>query len=200
MENFKRFFVFILAISLVLVLMDNGVAEDGLYVYTSNGKPLNIRATPSINADVVGSIPYGTLVDYDPYTSITGWYHVFYKGNDGYCMARYFVVDKPSAKPAGATTAQHSQAVPNNGDRARLADRQYEAMTACDFQAIVRPSTPGGYVHLRWAPGKDQLIQRNYYSGDVLNVIARSGSWSQVYDEGIKASGYIMSAFLVATN
>ena len=41
-----------------------------------------------------------------------------------------------------------------------------------------------------------QPIQRDYYSGDVLLVIAQNEEWSQVYDEQTHSGGFMMSAFL----
>ena len=68
--------------------------------------------------------------------------------------------------------------------------------TPCYYAAAVRPSSPGGFVHMRWAPSKMQPIQTDYYNGDVLLVIAENGEWSQVYDEQTHAGGFMMTAYL----
>ncbi|HPS82219.1 MAG TPA: hypothetical protein PLP25_10235, partial [Candidatus Limiplasma sp.] len=68
------------------------------------------------------------------------------------------------------------------------------------YTATVRPSSPGGFVHLRWAPSKSQPVQSDYYNGSELVVISQNGTWCQVYDELNESSGFMMAEFLSATN
>ena len=59
-----------------------------------------------------------------------------------------------------------------------------------------RPSTPSGYVNMRWAPSKSTAVHEVYYSGDTLQVIADNGTWCQVYDASRNICGFMMKQFL----
>lgn len=179
-----------LPILLVLVLLLSLVttvsayaSSSKMYVYTSNGKSLNLRDYPSKDGNVVTTIPYGAEVSVDLSYVGSSWLHVSYKGHSGYCMSRYLTSKKPGPKPTASPTPATSL---------------YDNFTSCYYTATVRPSSPGGYVHFRWAPSKKQKIQRDYYNGDELTVIAKNGTWAQVYDEATNSCGFMMLSFLTA--
>ena len=96
---------------------------------------------------------------------------------------------KPGPKPKPTKTATPTQS-----------SSLYDNFSRCDYSATVRPSSPGGYVHLRWAPSKKQPVQQDYYNGSTLHVIAQNGVWCQVYDEDDQVAGFMMAEFLVAKN
>ena len=60
----------------------------------------------------------------------------------------------------------------------------------------VQPSTPSGFVNLRWAPSKKMAIQSTYYAGYTLRVLAEDGVWAQVLDESSGTCGFMMLSFL----
>ena len=64
------------------------------------------------------------------------------------------------------------------------------------YNACVRPSTPTGFVHMRWAPSKDQPIFQDFYAGEALQVLYANNSWCQVYDPHTHTFGYMMKQFL----
>ena len=155
-----------------------------MYVYTANGKGLNLREEPSKDAAVLASIPYGTkLTIYSFYNST--WANVSYRGYDGYVMQRYLVDYKPAAQGGGGST-------PTPTTSTNLFKNFYTA----DYYVTVRPSTPSGYVNLRWAPSKSMAIHTTYYADSVLHVISEDGTWCQVYDEGTNICGFMMKSFL----
>ena len=191
----KKRLLSIVAILLLLaglLPVSAGVAELGLigpqYVNTANGKGLYMRTGPSKNYDIITSIPFGAQVDSYEYYDGT-WGYVTYRGYSGYCMARYFSSYKPD-KPVPTPT--HSGGGTSTGNL-------YNGFAKTSYYASVRPSTPSGYVNMRWAPSKNQAIEGTYYSGQTLLVLAQNGEWAQVYDESTKTSGFMMLAFLTAT-
>ena len=187
----NRLLIATIALVLVLSLLPavNAFASSTMYVYTSNGKSLNMRDYPSMDGTVIGTIPFAAKVTVDEDFVGSSWVHVYYKNNDGYCLSRYLVTYNPGPKPQPTKTPSPTQ---NGG--------LYDNFASCYYTAYVRPSSPGGFVHVRWAPSKNQPVQRDYYNGSELVVIAQDGTWCQVYDEVNEASGFIMAAFLSTNN
>lgn len=187
----NRALAVLLAVIMVAVLLPvtQAFASSTMYVSTSNGKSLNLRDYPSKDGNVITTIPYAAKVTVDEDFVGSSWVHVYYKNLDGYCMARYLSTTKPGPKPQPTKTATPTQS-----------GSLYDNLVQCYYTAIVRPSSPGGFVHLRWAPSKNQPIQRDYYNGSELVVISQDGVWCQVYDEANEVSGFMMAQFLSAIN
>ena len=183
------------AIVLALVLMTSliptvsALADTTMYVYTSNGKSLNLRDYPSMDGNIITRIPYGAKVTVDDGFVGSSWVHVYYKSSDGYCMIRYLSTSKPGPNPQPTRTATPTQSA-----------SLYDNFAQCYYTASVRPTSPGGFVHLRWAPSKSQPVQRDYYNGSELVVISQNGTWCQVYDELNECSGFMMAEFLTSSN
>ena len=187
----KRALSILFAIVLVATLMPavQALASTTMYVDTSNGKSLNVRDYPSKDGNVIYTLPYGAEVTIDEGFVGSTWAHVELSGGDGYCMYRYLSDSQPGPKPNPTRTATPTQS-----------SSLYTDFSRCDYTATVRPSSPGGFVHLRWAPSKNQPVQQDYYNGSTLRVIAQNGVWCQVYDEADQVAGFMMADFLVATN
>ncbi len=174
--------LFALVLMVGLVLSPGASASTTMYVYTSNGKSLNLRDYPSTDGNVIATIPFGAKVTVDTGFVGSSWSSVQYKGYSGYCMSRYLTDNKPS--PGPTPTAAPSSTM-------------YDHFKDCYYTASVRPSSPGGFVHLRWAPSKQQPIRTDYYNGSELLVIAQDGTWCQVYDTSTNVAGFMMASFLV---
>ena len=59
----------------------------------TNCESLNIRKTPSIKSDRLGSIQVGSEVIIDMERSVEGWYAVYTEtGMEGYCMSTFVTV------------------------------------------------------------------------------------------------------------
>ena len=174
----------VLLLATLLPIVSAGAMIGPQYVSTSNGKGLYMRTGPSKNDAIIVTIPYGAQVDsYDYYNNT--WAYVSYRGNYGYCMSRYFSSTKPGTKPSG-------------GGGETTTDI-YKGFSKVNYYVTVRPSTPSGYVNLRWAPTKAHGIQSTYYAGYQLQVISQNGTWAQVYDEATSTCGFIMRSFLSET-
>ncbi len=160
------------------------------YVKTSNYGALNIRKEPSANAKKIGSIPYGKEVTI--YLSFSGdpdWLCVEYKNVQGYVMARYIDQNKPQPKPTAKPTPKPTEPVE---DLTRI----FKGFENDGYTAIVRSSTPGSFVHMRWAPSKQMPIMLDYSDGSYLEVIAQNKTWCQVRDRETGETGFMMRQFL----
>ncbi len=156
------------------------------YVSTSNGKGLNMRSGPSKDFDVVTTIPYAAqLSSVDYYDS--AWSYVGYNGYYGYCMTRYLSSTKPSSKPTPTATPKPSASTDI-----------YKNFSQTSYYVTVRPSTPAGFVNLRWGPSKTLAVYNIYYAGYTLKVLAQNDTWAQLYDESTGICGFMMRSFLTA--
>ncbi len=181
-----------LAISLVLVcllvamlpVMPASALIGPQYVSTSNGYGVHLRTAPSVNAEIILTIPFAAQVSSYEYYNNT-WGFVSYGGQYGYAMSRYFSSTKPTIKP----TPTHTTTPAADG-------KIFSGFTTVNYYITVKPSTPSGFVNLRWAPSKTEPIITNYRSGYTLRVIAQNSTWAQVYDDATGICGFMMRSFL----
>ena len=149
------------------------------YVNTANKKSLNMRSSTDLGNNILTSIPNGAAVVVYEFLSSNTWAHIGYGGRDGYVMTRYLSLTPPSTQPS--TTESLS----------------FKDFKSTYYLASVKPSTPSGYVNMRWAPSKSTAVHDIYYSGSTLQVIAESKTWCQVYDTQKNICGFMMKEFLV---
>ncbi len=176
--------LFTLVLILGMAVTSSALAAT-MYVYTSNGKSLNVRDYPSKDGNIITTLAYGASVEVDQGFVGGAWARVYTSHGEGYCMYRYLTDSKPGPKPKPTTT-------PKPTSKSNLYTGFYDTY----YEASVRPSSPGGFVHMRWAPSKSQPIHRDYYNGETLIVLASNGEWAQVYDAANNKSGFMMTAFL----
>jgi uncharacterized protein YgiM (DUF1202 family) len=187
----KRKLAFILTALVVLSIATAAMANTTMYVYTSNGKPLNLRDAPSIIGNVMVQIPNGAAVRVNDVFDGT-WYSVTYGSYTGYSMSRYLVYSTPTCTP-GPTATPSPSASPND-----FSNDIFYGFTDTYYKALVRPSNPAGYVNLRWAPSLLADIHGRYYANSILTVMSQNSLWCQVLDEDGHVMGFIMRQFLTA--
>lgn len=157
------------------------------YVKTGDYGPLNMRESESTKAKIVTQIPYGEKVELLDFFLNATWASCNYKGYYGYVMTRYLSFDKPRPAPGPVPTAKPT-AAPSTPI--------FTGFKPAYYNASVRPSTPTGFVHMRWAPSKDEPIFQDFYAGEALQVLYANDSWCQVYDPQTHTFGYMMKQFL----
>ncbi len=179
----------VMVLLLLLVTMLPIVSASALigpqYVSTSNGKGLYLRSGPTKNDEILTTIPYAARVDSCEYYN-SAWSEVSYNGYYGYVMSRYLSSTKPSSKPTPTATPSPSGS----------SSISFKNFVKASYYVTVRPSTPSGFVNLRWAPSKSVAIQSTYYAGYTLRVLANDGVWAQVLDESSGTCGFMMLSFL----
>lgn len=159
----------------------------GAYVKTANGKGLNLRTGPTTNASIIRSIPYGAYVGFIEVLNDT-WVQVNYDGYEGYVMRRYLSYEQPGPKP----TQKPSGGGGSTSDIAHL----FDGFQYTSYQVAVRPSAPGGFVHMRWAPTKSAGIIEDLHQNDQLQVLSQNNTWAQVHNPQSGATGFMMRSFL----
>ena len=78
----KRVIPLLLALALLMLTFVPAATAAGItkYVYTRNGKPLNVRAWPSVNSSLLGTIPNGSAISVENYTTDYTWAVIRYNG------------------------------------------------------------------------------------------------------------------------
>jgi uncharacterized protein YraI len=175
--------ILVLLLVSMLPIMGASALIGPQYVSTSNGKGLNMRSGPSKDFSVVTTIPYGAMMDSTDYYD-SAWSYVTYKGFAGYVMSRYLSSTPPTSKPSPTPTPSPSDGI------------SYKSFEKADYHVTVRPSTPSGFVNLRWAPSKSVQVYTIFYAGSLLHVLSQDKTWAQVIDESTGTCGFMMRNFL----
>lgn len=189
--NRKRFLALLCTLVLLTVslLPMAALASSKRYVYTSNGKSLNMRKAPITHANnKIANIPYGASVTVENFVDGGTWAYIKYDGKHGYVMSRYLVTKKPAARKSEPASAKTDS------------DPSYKQMEAASYDVLVRAHTPGGYVNLRWAPSTSSPVQEKVTDGSLLHVIAQNSSWAQVQDPATGLVGFMLRSFLTVSS
>ena len=171
-------------------------ATETMYVYTENGKGLNIRWEPNTNSEILTSAPYGSKITVN-YHLGNGWTAIYWGGDDVfYVQTRFLSYQKPGKKPSPQPTAKP---VPTDSSSTiagiNRIFKTYRPVGA-PYRITVRPTRASGWVNLRFAPTKEAELMATYKDGEQLTVIAEFTDWYQVEDPDTGAVGYMSSKFV----
>ena len=206
----KRLIALLMVLVLAAGLIPAALAEDDTpmasegyyYVYTENGKGLNVRSTPG--GQTVGSLKYGTRVYCYYRDGGNGWALIdYYYNNPGYgygtyaayISSRYLRKNKPPARNSGSSSSSSSSA---SADVAAEIDAEFKsAKKVTPFVVTLRPTRASGWVNLRWAPSKSAQLMATYKQNEKLLVIKETNNWYQVEDQDTGDVGFINKQFVV---
>ena len=173
------------------------------YVKTDNGGGLNVRE--SINGRVVGSLPYGSKIYVDAF-STPEWALILYRynkpdyGTDEYAAfvsTRYLTRTNPGPYNPGGSSSPSTTVT--DADKV-LADLNAEfrsgKLVEQRFNVYARPSRASGWVNLRWAPSTEAERIGTCLQGKKLTVLAETKNWYQVYDPETGMVGFISKKFV----
>ena len=176
------------------------------WVYTDNGKSLNVRSAPSTGDNVIGSLKYGaevTVIEmYD-----NGWAQILWEQKDNgefgsaYVQRRFLVNHKPSSQPVQPTAAPASGTASGNTDYAKAfasmnAEFKSARMVTSPYTVIARPSRASGWVNLRWAPTTEAERIATCKQGKELTVLVEMKNWYQVQDPETGLIGFISRQYV----
>ena len=196
----KKVISLILSMMLLVLLASTALSESQgteYYVYTKNGKGLNVRSTMSTTEDnIIGSLAYGTKVII--YGVRDGWAMIDYKNTAGYIMFRFLVKTKPAPYTASETTEQTSTDA-STKDASTVA--QLNALIASakfvePYTVTVRPVRASGWVYMRWFPSKAAKEMATFSANYQLTVIAELKDWYQVSDPVTGKVGFIYKSYV----
>lgn len=177
--------------------------SDTWYVYTENGKSLNVRTSPVVSeGTLIGSLKYGSKVQVLFFEG--QWACIYYHweqggliGDECWVQKKFLVRNKPASRSSSDSSGT-SKAAATSGQLGVL-NREFKTLQQVDpFEISARPVRASGFVNLRWAPHDEAEIAGIAYSGHLLNVLAATANWYQVEDPDTGKVCFIMKKFTLA--
>ncbi|MBR4332678.1 MAG: SH3 domain-containing protein [Clostridia bacterium] len=208
----KQIISLALIVVMTAMLLPSLAAADSYYgtqfVYTDNGKNLNVRSTPSMGDNIIGSLKYGEEVTVVEMYS-NGWAQILWKqsANGEFSMAyvqrRFLVNHKPTSLPVQPSAAPASGNTAAATDYAKLFTAMNDEfrtgkLVLQQFNVYARPSRASGWVNLRWAPSLEAERIATCPQGKALTVIAETRNWYQVCDPQTGMIGFISKQYVSA--
>ena len=205
----KRLLSLALVAMMVAMLIPAMAVADNewtMYVYTDNGKSLNVRSDPSTGNNVIGALKYGEAVSVYM-TSAKGWATIDWaNGFVAYVQSRFLVPYKPAAKPSSNSgSAQNNTGSNTSKTSTTDAEKVLSQMNAefstgkkvSPYTVISRPSRASGWVNLRWAPTTEAERIATCPQGKELTVLAELKNWYQVQDPATGMIGFISRQYVI---
>ncbi|MCR4885615.1 MAG: SH3 domain-containing protein [Clostridiales bacterium] len=199
----------LIAVMMAVFLPAQAVADSYYgtqYVYTDNGKTLNVRSAPSMGDNIIGSLKYGAEVTVVEMYS-NGWAKILWEQNaygefgTAYVQRRFLVNHKPSSQPSQPAVVPASGSAAAGADYAKLFTAMNDEfrtgkLVPQQFNVYARPSRASGWVNLRWAPSLEAERIATCPQGKVLTVIAETRNWYQVRDPQTGMIGFISKQYV----
>lgn len=167
-----------------------------MYVYTDDGKSLNVRSEPMVGNNKIGSLKYGAAVSVRM-TLASGWTVINWASADGvaYVQSRFLLNYKPSPKPS-PTSKPDDPGVDPSKVLSQINAEFASARKVSPYTVVSRPSRASGWVNLRWAPTTEAERITTCPQGKELTVIAELKNWYQVEDPATGMVGFISSQYV----
>ena len=220
----KNVLTWCLLLAMLLPLLASTVpvamADSGsfMYVKTSNGKALTVRAEPSKKAKSVGKVQYRQQVWWDwSYAGNDGWSRIAFGANNyGYVQSKYLVSEDPgpykkatkapTKKPTKApatpkpTVDPKKQAAELKKQQAEL-DKELKSEKEVDsFYIQVRTKRATGWVNFRVGPSTITSKITSFPSGKELIALGETKSWYRARDPETNKIGYIYKSYTAKLN
>lgn len=172
---------------LILVLIAVSAAAFADTMYSSRSDKQAVKLYNS-NDEIIDYIPYRAAVETHSRSRIDeNRTEVCYNGQWGWVKTKYLSSSKP---PKAETTTKTTTTTVKS-------ENVFKNMKSVNhYEVVVHPSKVGSFVNLRWAPSMSAAVMDVRYEGDVLRVIAKNGTWAQVYDDTTGQCGFMMLSFL----
>ena len=157
-----------------------------MFVYTENGKGLNVRSTPETGDNIIGSLKYGAEVKIVEFEG--NWACIEWGDTCAYVQSRFLQWYKPDPKPAPKPT-------PKPTEDPQSAELNSEvSIPSLRLQAQATRSS--GWVNMRIAPSKKTRRVEACSDGTELIAFAETTNWYHVTNPATGNSGYIRKDFL----
>ena len=167
------------------------VEEDTTYwVFTDNGKELNVRNAPG--GDIIGKLKYGEKVTVVSF--INGeWAAINYKDSElGYVSTRFLI----KADPEEVKRLIEEEQSEITGDPMTDINTEFaSAVDVDDYKITARPARVTSLVYMRWIPSETGRIIIGYKANEQLIVLKELDHYLQVQDPDTGDVGYIHKKF-----
>ena len=153
-----------------------------MYVYTENGKGLNVRSTPETGDNIIGSLKYGAEVKIVEFEG--SWACMEWGDTCAYVQSRFLQWYKPGPKPTPKPK--------EDPEDAEL--RSEVSIPSLRLQAQATRSS--GWANMRVAPSKKTRRVEACPDGTELIAFGETTNWYHVTNPATGNSGYIRKDFL----
>ena len=172
-----------------------------MYVYTDNGKGLNVRRDPYTGNNIIGSLNFGDEVTVVEITS-SGWAQILWEEgyygeySAAYVQSRFLVSYNPGSGPAQPIPAPVWDDTDDAGAFSAMNAEFVTGKKVSPYTVTARPSRASGWVNLRWAPSTEAERIATCRQGKKLTVLAELKNWYQVQDPETGMIGFIMRQYV----
>ena len=198
----KKLISFLAALALLIMAAAPAARADSdtWYVYTENGKTLNVRSAPIVSEGTkVGALAYGSKVQVLYFQG--NWACIFYHWDDGllsgdecWVQKRFLVRNRPASRSSSGSSNTSKPA--STSGQLGVMNREFKTLqTVNPFEISAKPVRSSGFVNLRWAPHDEAEIAGIAYYGHKLLVLASTTNWYQVEDESTGRICFVMKKF-----
>ena len=198
----KKLISFLAALALLIMAAVPAARADSdtWYVYTENGKTLNVRSAPIVSEGTkVGALAYGSKVQVLYFQG--NWACIFYHWDDGllsgdecWVQKRFLVRNRPASRSSSGSSNTSKPA--STSGQLGVMNREFKTLqTVNPFEISAKPVRSSGFVNLRWAPHDEAEIAGIAYYGHKLLVLASTTNWYQVEDESTGRICFVMKKF-----
>ena len=195
----KKLISILTAVVLLLTVTVSFAAAEGklpglgtMYVYTENGKTLNVRSTPETGDNIIGHLEYGAKVNVTAFEG--SWAKIAYLGGNAWVQSRFLQWYVPGPKPTPQPDPE-PEPVPDPDTEQMYEELQSEvAIPQTTVQA--QASRTSGWVNMRVYPSKETGRVETCPDGTQLTAFAETINWYHVTDPVTGNSGYIRKDFL----
>ena len=195
----KKLISILAALALLLTMTASFASAEGrglglgtMFVYTENGKTLNVRSSPETGDNIIGSLKYGAQVNVTGFEG--SWARISYQGGSAWVQSRFLQWYAPGPKPTPQPTPQPAPE-PDPETAQMYAELRSEVsipQTAMQAQA----NRTSGWVNMRVYPSKVTGRVQTCPDGAQLIAFAETTNWFHVTDPATGNSGYIRKDFL----
>ena len=157
-----------------------------MYVYTENGKTLNVRSSPNTGDNIIGSLAYGASVYAMEFDG--DWTGISWGDGIAYVQSRFLQWYEPGPKPDPQPDPQPT-AAPEDAEL-----RSEVSIPSLRVQAVATRSS--GWANMRVAPSKNTRRVEACSDGTELIAFGETTNWYHVQNPATGNSGYIRKDFL----
>ena len=194
----KKTLAVLLIFALLLSLAGAACAEaeqnSTMYVYTEDGKTLNVRSDPYVTkTNVVGHLKYGATVRVREF--LDGWCAIDFKWTDGtvgYVQSRFLHWTRPKASHEEDPVDKEKEEL----ERKRHAELESQRDIDDPFSVIVNATRASGWINIRKGPSKVDPRVESCPDGTELEAFAETDNWYKVIDHTNGKTGYIYKTYV----
>ena len=197
MSKMKKVLVWVLLLALMLPVLAStaraAYAEWGsseMYVKTSNGGSVTVRAEPNKKAKSVGKVKYREKVLWDwSYAGNNGWSRIVFGTKTGYIQSKYLVQEDPGP-----------YVKPTQSPEEKTAELNKELKSEKEvgpFYIEVRTSRATGTANFRVGPSTITSKITAFKSGKELIAVGETTNWWRAKDPDSGKIGYISKSLAV---